>query len=91
MNPPTPTELLSLALTVECDGNDFYWVILESFDHSMVFEPLVEGPITYSTYLGALEAGYAVLKTFSKDLKLGPQDEVDELPDQATCGEEKDS
>lgn len=73
------SELMSLALTVEWDGNDFHWVILESFDHSMVFESLVEASTTFPTYLQALEAGYEMLKSFSADLNQCPQDAGDPL------------
>jgi hypothetical protein len=74
--------LLSIALTVDQhDAGDFYWVILESFDHSMEFEPLMEAAHGCPSYVEALEAGYAALKSLSQDLRLGPQDE-DEDPDE---------
>ena len=71
--------LLSIALTVDQhEEGDFYWVLIESFDHSMEFEPLMESGKGFATYLEALEAGFAALKGMSQDLVMGPRDEVDE-------------
>ncbi|WP_436823489.1 hypothetical protein [Variovorax sp. DT-64] len=71
--------LLSIALTVDQhDEGDFYWVLIESFDRSMEFEPLMESGKGFATYIGALEAGFLALKALSDDLMTGPRDEVDE-------------
>jgi hypothetical protein len=70
------SHLLSIALTVEQhDKGDFYWVILESFDDSMEFEPLMEAGKGFQTYIDALQAGYVALKGLSDDLKIGPRDD----------------
>jgi len=69
-------QLISIALTVDQhDAGDYFWVLLESFDNSMEFEPLMEAATGFSTYLEALQAGYAVLKGMSDDLNLGPREE----------------
>ncbi|KWT71767.1 hypothetical protein APY03_6493 [Variovorax sp. WDL1] len=71
--------LLSIALTVDQhEEGDFYWVLIESFDHSMEFEPLMESGKGFATYIDALEAGFLALKALSEDLVTGPRDEVDE-------------
>lgn len=70
--------LLSLALTVDQhDEGDYFWVILESFDHSMEFETLMEAMHGFPTYVQALDAGFAALKNLSEDLSVGPRDEDD--------------
>ena len=79
-----PHRLLSIALTVEQhDNRNFYWVLLESFDNSMEFEPLMESATGFPVYIEALEAGYVMLKKLSGDLKLGPQEEVDDQDEYA--------
>lgn len=71
--------LLSIALTVDQhEEGDFYWVLIESFDHSMEFEPLMESGKGFATYIDALEAGFSALKALSEDLVMGPRDEIDE-------------
>ena len=71
-------QLVSIALTVDRhDDGRFYWILIESFDHSMVFEPLMESADGYATYIEALDAGYATLKRMPDDLAVGPQDEAD--------------
>jgi len=72
-------QLIAIALTVDQhDGGDYFWVLLESFDHSMEFEPLLEAAAGFSTYADALQAGYAVLKGLSEDLNIGPREERDD-------------
>lgn len=74
--------LLSIALTVDQhEEGDFYWVLIESFDRSMEFEPLMESGKGFATYIEALEAGFAALKGLSDDLVTGPRDEIDEEED----------
>jgi hypothetical protein len=71
------THLLSLALTVDQhDQGDYFWVLLESFDHSMEFEPLMESMVGFPTYVEALDAGLAALKARSDDLTVGPREEA---------------
>jgi hypothetical protein len=74
-NTHVPGELLSLALTVDrhADG-DYFWAILESFDHSNEFECLMEAATGFSTYLAALKAGYVALVALSEDPDSGPLD-----------------
>lgn len=81
------TQLLSLALTVDQhDQGDYFWIILESFDHSMEFDTLMESMHGFPTYLQALDAGYVAMKTLSDDLDTGPREEVagddDDLDDE---------
>jgi hypothetical protein len=72
-------QLISIALTVDQhDAGDYFWVLLESFDNSMEFEPLMEAATGFSTYLEALQAGYVVLKGMSEDLNVGPREEEGE-------------
>ena len=72
-------QLISIALTVDQhDEGDYFWVLLESFDNSMEFEPLMEAATGFATYGDALQAGYVVLKGLSEDLNVGPREEVDE-------------
>jgi len=72
-------QLISIALTVDQhDEGDYFWVLLESFDNSMEFEPLMEAAKGFPTYAEALQAGYVVLKGLSEDLNVGPREEVDE-------------
>lgn len=74
--------LLSLAVTVEQhDSGEFYWAILESFDHSMVFDSLMESAHGFMTYSAALDAGTEALKGSSEDPEEGPREEVDEDDD----------
>ncbi|REN12441.1 hypothetical protein DSI41_18460, partial [Mycobacterium tuberculosis] len=61
------------------DAGDYFWVLLESFDNSMEFEPLMEAATGFATYAEALQAGYVVLKGLSEDLNVGPREEVDEV------------
>jgi hypothetical protein len=71
-------QLISIALTVDQhDGGDYFWVLLESFDNSMEFEPLMEAAKGFLTYAEALQAGYAVLRGLSEDLNVGPRDDID--------------
>jgi hypothetical protein len=73
--------LLSLALTVEQhDDGPFFWVILESFDHSMVFELLMESAHGFATYLEALNAGALALKAIADDPASGPREDIDDQP-----------
>lgn len=72
-------QLISIALTVDQhDAGDYFWVLLESFDHSMEFEPLMEAATGFATYADALHAGYVVLKGLSDDLGVGPREEGDD-------------
>jgi hypothetical protein len=72
-------QLISIALTVEQhDAGDYFWVLLESFDNSMEFEPLMEAATGFATYADALQAGYVVLRGLSDDLKVGPREEEDD-------------
>ena len=72
-------QLISIALTVDQhDEGDYFWVLLESFDNSMEFEPLMEAAKGFHTYAEALQAGYTVLRGLSEDLNVGPREEVDE-------------
>ncbi|MBN8758628.1 MULTISPECIES: hypothetical protein [Variovorax] len=72
-------QLISIALTVDQhDAGDYFWVLLESFDNSMEFEPLMEAATGFPTYVEALQAGYVVLKGMSEDLNVGPREEGDE-------------
>ncbi|MET3494495.1 hypothetical protein [Variovorax boronicumulans] len=72
-------QLISIALTVDQhDAGDYFWVLLESFDHSMEFEPLMEAATGFATYADALHAGYVVLKGLSDDLDVGPREEGDD-------------
>lgn len=74
-------QLISIALTVDQhDDGDYFWVLLESFDHSMEFEPLMEAATGFASYADALQAGYAVLRGLSDDLGIGPRED-DEEPD----------
>ena len=71
------TQLLSLALTVDQhDQGDYFWALLESFDHSMEFETLMESMHGFSTYVEALDAGFAAIKALSEDLSSGPREEI---------------
>jgi len=71
-------QLISIALTVDQhDAGDYFWVLLECFDNSMEFEPLMEAATGFATYGDALQAGYVVLKGLSDDLKVGPREEGD--------------
>lgn len=80
-------QLISIALTVDQhDGGDYFWVLLESFDHSMEFEPLMEAAAGFSTYVDALQAGYAVLKGLSENLNIGPREEADDPVETAEGG-----
>lgn len=73
-------QLISIALTVDQhDAGDYFWVLLESFDNSMEFEPLMEAATGFATYAEALQAGYVVLKGLSEDLNVGPREEVDDV------------
>jgi hypothetical protein len=66
-------QLISISLTVDQhDGGDYFWVLLESFDNSMEFEPLMEAATGFATYGDALQAGYVVLKGLSDDLSVRP-------------------
>ena len=72
-----PRELLSLALTVDRhDDGEYFWVLLESFDHSNEFESLMEAAAGFSTYVAALQAGYAALVALSDDPEIGPLDDA---------------
>ena len=72
-------QLISIALTVDQpDAGDYFWVLLESFDNSMEFEPLMEAATGFATYGDALQAGYVVLKGLSDDLNAGPREEGDD-------------
>lgn len=72
-------QLISIALTVDQhDGGDYFWVLLESFDNSMEFEPLMEAAKGFPTYAEALQAGYVVLRGLSDDLGVGPREDADE-------------
>lgn len=72
-------QLISIALTVDQhDAGDYFWVLLESFDNSMEFEPLMEAATGFATYADALQAGYIVLKGLSDDLDVGPREETAE-------------
>jgi hypothetical protein len=72
-------QLISIALTVDQhDAGDYFWVLLESFDNSMEFEPLMEAATGFATYGDALQAGYVVLKGLSDDLGVGPREEGDD-------------
>ncbi|MGJ7606636.1 hypothetical protein ACSFA7_20000 [Variovorax sp. LT1R20] len=72
-------QLISIALTVDQhDAGDYFWVLLESFDNSMEFEPLMEAATGFATYGDALQAGYVVLKGLSEDLGVGPREEGDD-------------
>ena len=72
-------ELLSSALTVDHQEDGYYfWAILESFDHSNEFERLMEAATRSSTYLAALQAGYAALVALSDDPDAGPLDDTAE-------------
>jgi hypothetical protein len=74
-------QLISISLTVDQhDAGDYFWVLLESFDNSMEFEPLMEAATGFATYGDALHAGYVVLKGLSDDLDIGPREE-DEVDD----------
>lgn len=74
---PMRTQLLSLALTVDQhDQGDYYWAVLESFDHSMEFETLMESMHGFATYVEALDAGIAAMKALPDDLSNGPREEV---------------
>lgn len=73
-------QLISIALTVDQhDAGDYFWVLLESFDNSMEFEPLMEAATGFATYGDALQAGYVVLKGLSEDLGVGPREEGDDV------------
>ncbi|NVM93079.1 hypothetical protein FHT32_006772 [Variovorax sp. SG517] len=73
-------QLISIALTVEQhEAGDYFWVLLESFDNSMEFEPLMEAATGFATYAEALQAGYVVLKGLSEDLNVGPREEAGDL------------
>lgn len=72
-------QLISIALTVDQhDAGDYFWVLLESFDNSMEFEPLMEAATGFASYGDALQAGYVVLKGLSEDLGIGPREEGDD-------------
>lgn len=76
-NDPMRTQLLSLALTVDQhDQGDYFWALLESFDHSMEFETLMESMHGFPTYVEALDAGFAAMKALSEDLSSGPREEL---------------
>ncbi|QSI31654.1 hypothetical protein GNX71_19545 [Variovorax sp. RKNM96] len=78
-------QLISIALTVDQhDAGDYFWVLLESFDNSMEFEPLMEAATGFATYGDALQAGYVVLKGLSDDLGVGPREEGDDSSLMAT-------
>ncbi len=73
--------LLSLAVTVDqYESGDYYWRILESFDHLAEFESLLESVPHYATYADALKAGCAALIAMCDDPLVGPleQEEPDE-------------
>lgn len=74
-----PSYLLSLALTVEeHDDGTFFWVILESFDRSMVFELLMESAHGFPSYIDALDSGALALKAIADDPDCGPREEIDD-------------
>lgn len=74
--------LLSMAVTVEQhESGEFYWVILESFDHSMVFDSLMESAHGFASYNAALDAGVEALKGISDDPEQGPREEVHDEDD----------
>jgi hypothetical protein len=78
-------QLISIAVTVDQhDAGDYFWVLLESFDNSMEFEPLMEAATGFATYADALQAGYVVLKGLSDDLNVGPREEGDDADVMAT-------
>jgi len=82
-------QLISIALTVDQhDAGDYFWVLLESFDNSMEFEPLMEAATGFATYGDALQAGYVVLKGLSDDLSMGPREEGDDSAAMAMDGME---
>lgn len=75
-NTRVPSELLSLALTVDRHDDGYYfWVILESFDHSNEFESLMEAASGFPTYVAALQAGAVALIGLSDDPAVGPLDD----------------
>jgi len=83
-------QLISIALTVDQhDEGHYFWVLLESFDNSMEFEPLMEAAKGFHTYAEALQAGYVVLKGLSEDLNVGPREEVDDVSADAMDDEER--
>jgi len=68
--------LLALALTVDRHGDGrYHWVILESFDRSKIFLPLIEAATGFDTYLEALQAGYLALLNLADDVNIGPLDD----------------
>ncbi len=74
--------LISLALTVEQhEDGTFFWVILESFDHSMEFELLMESAHGFPTYVAALDAGALALKAIADDPASGPREEIEDQAD----------
>jgi hypothetical protein len=80
-------QLISIALTVDQhDGGDYFWVLLESFDDSMEFEPLMEAAAGFHTYAEALQAGYAVLRGLSEDLGVGPREHASGFEDEPEAG-----
>lgn len=82
-------QLISIALTVDQhDAGDYFWMLLESFDNSMEFEPLMEAATGFATYGDALQAGYVVLKGLSDDLSMGPREEGDDSAAMAMDGME---
>jgi len=84
-------QLISIALTVDQhDGGDYFWMLLESFDDSMAFEPLMEAAKGFPTYAEALQAGYLALRGLPEDLSVGPRDDSEALeqPDDGDDHEE---
>ncbi|MDP9902442.1 hypothetical protein J2W36_004719 [Variovorax ginsengisoli] len=61
--------------------------MLESFDHSTEFETLMESMHGFSTYVEALDAGFAAMKAISEDLSSGPREE---LPIEEEFDDERD-
>lgn len=73
------SHLISLALTIEQhEDGTFFWVILESFDHSMVFELLMESAHGFSSYVDALDAGALAVKAIADDPECGPREDIDD-------------
>lgn len=71
-------QLISIALTVDQhDGGDYFWMLLESFDDPMAFEPLMEAAQGFPTYAEALQAGYLALRGLPEDLSVGPRDDTE--------------
>lgn len=67
-----------MAVTVdqhEC--GDYTWRILDSTDGLCEFKTLVEGAVSFDTYIGALRAGCDALAALCADPLIGPVHDVD--------------